>query len=336
MAVVQIPKDYRLGLAIQPTYGTVVADTAAFIELSPADWPDTDADIKVYDQDSYHARRNRTYADVQTDEFGAMPKITITGDARLTEIDLFLYSWFESVTEGASTPFQKDFICATGDTDYVANAGLFFTVIMRDPTASNSWKIKDCVVQNLQFTLAKGERLKYKAELVGRGGVINTSNPNTGAWTNSADTFFHFLKFVRYKLDFGAGLLTPILTGFDLNFTRDLILSGYDGAGNASRHVFINRKMTFDISAHKDGNSITALTNAKADTALSTIQLGWGSGTPGSASGDLNFQGTGKIYTVHKVAQATADFKITGEFLSASSAATALTVTESNATDRGW
>ncbi|MBD3403517.1 hypothetical protein GF420_11520, partial [candidate division GN15 bacterium] len=195
--------DKQIGIAQQSTWGTAIADNAAFTKLLVE--PTTfELDVKKRDNPSSVGTRNKTYGQVVHDTKGAMLMISLSGFARRNDLVQLLYGKIQGVTEGAASPYSKTYVFGDTQPDFASDAGHFLTVIERDPTSSRSLKGADMIVQQLTLTLNAGERLQYSAELVGRGVPDHDSNPS-GTWTLVDGNFWHFEDLVRATADWGSG-----------------------------------------------------------------------------------------------------------------------------------
>lgn len=330
-------RDKRWGITKQTTWGTAEADSAAFTQLDCEAFH-INRDVQIRRSAGAAASRHLIASDVAADELGSMPSFTVRGNATQGDLDILLYAFFQAVTEGGTTPFAKTFILpASGfQPDFSVSAGAFFTIIARDPVASRSWKVKDAILRSLKLSGAAGENLKYEAEFVCRGAASFASNPS-GTWTLPAKEWFNWHKWARQTVNFGGGAVTTHLTAFEISLAQEIVKVGQD-ATNSTFQTFgiTSQDLRFSLSALKDANTQTALTNHAAGTAI-TVNVAQGNATAGTDDGDLDFTFTGKITDdVEITHEGTLGYKISGEMHSASAVTSPITVVMANGTDRAW
>jgi len=333
-------KDKRYGIAEQTTWGTAIADGGAFQEID-CEPTEIKADVKYRETPGVHATRNMTYGDIGADEKGALPKLSLTGEAKYDELDYFLHAFFQNVSEGVSTPFSKTFTLPSTQPDLtaiaaIATAGQLLTFIERFPAASTSKMIKDVISNSLTLNIVPGERLKFTSELVGRGLTTFNSNPS-GTWTRAAAQYWHWEDLDRFTINWGGGAQVCVPVGpIELAYSSDIMGVGQDGTGNVQAlHTLYNREGTFTLTFNRDAQAGSAKTNWAAGTAI-TVNIGWGNASPGTVDGDLDITFTGKIETLEDTNEDILGTTITGR-ISAPDAATApITIIMANALDRTW
>jgi hypothetical protein len=324
-------KDCKYGIAEQTTWGTGVADDAAVVELSCNAF-NIDPNVKVDENPGAHATRNPIYEDAQAHSVGCEPKVPIAGPAKLTELTHFLAGFFQNVSEGATTPYAKTFTPHATQPDFTTDAGFFYSIFERDPVASRSGKMVDAIIASLTLSCEEGGRLMYSAEFHGRGAVAETSNPS-GTWTISTSTFWRWHELAIATINFGAGAQAIHMRKFEIKLIQELLMNGHSG-GDFETFLLGTRTPEFTIELTKDAQAASAKSNLRSDTAIS-VRIGWGNGTPGTASGDLDIQFTGKLTEVPNEKGGILSCPCKGKILGATAAAP-ITVVLADAVDRGY
>ena len=333
-------KDKRYGLAEQTAWGTAIADAGAFQEMD-CEATEIKAEVKYRETPGSHATRNMTYGDISADQRGALPKLSVTGEAKQKELDYFLHAFFQNMVEGALTPFSKTFTLPVTQPDFtaiasLAAAGQILTLIERFPAASTSKKITDVISNSITLSCAPGERLKFTSELVGRGLTSFVSNPS-GTWTRAAAEYWHWEDLDRFTINWGSGAQTCVPVGaFEIALACDVMGVGQDGSGNVQAlHTQFNRAMTFSLTFNRDAQATSAKTNWGAGTAI-TVNVGWGNASPGTVDGDLDITFTGKIEKVEDTNEDILGTTITGRIAASTAATEPITIIMANAVDRTW
>lgn len=339
-------RDTRVGICLQSAWGTAIADTAAFGGITGAELDCEsfiiDRDLKRYEGLGAHNTRIADTADVTFNQYEALPKCTIKGLALNGYLSLLLYGFFQNVTEDSATPYSKAFSFHNTQPDFSVNSGAYYTIINRAPNASASEKIKDAIINSLEFSIEPGGQLMYSASFIARGGVTTNSNPS-GTWTrfpkvtSGIPDYWSYAKQVRHTCNFGSGATTLQLTGpWTLSLTQDIIPVGQSGNGDVQTFAITNKRGKLKGKLLWDVNSASAINNLIAGT-VSTFNIGWGSATPGTTNGDLDFILQGKFAKVDRdnaeVFGIDYEFDIMGTIASSTSA---ITVTHADATDRNW
>ncbi len=277
----------------QSVFATAETDAVAGIQLD-CEALDIDLDSKVRDNFGEGGNRFLLATDLQTDGKGAMPVVNLNCPAR-NSLDQFLIGYFQSVTEGMTTPFDKTFIYGATVPDFKADAGFFFTII-DNAGAAISDKIKSAVCKALTLTIPVDDMMRISSEWIGVGQVV-ASTP-AGSYTREQDAKFHWHDIVRCTIDFGGGAQTVIPVGdIVFGFTQDVLPHDPSG-GSFLNWAITNRRGTLSIPIEKDANVASARTNAYGDI-LITVNLGFGSGTAGTVDGDFDIIATYKIEKVN-------------------------------------
>lgn len=334
-------KDCKYLIALQTTWGTAIADSAAFIELD-IDAMFVDPDLQKEEQNGSHGTRNRTYQDIQVHTAGSLPKIPISGKIKKAEIALFLAMFGQSVTEGATTPFDKTIVMHSSSPDFSSSAGVFATFLEYYPVSNTSVKVADVVCQDITLTFPPNQdAAMFSANLVGRGTPAETAEP-TGTLTRTPNKFFRMVSssqdassFRLFQIDFGAGAQDiTLMDNLEIALAQEVMTYGQDSEKPANFEL-LNRNFTLKIPMFKDANFESAVTNAKADTPI-TIHLGFGNATPGSVDGDFDLTCTAKITGLEKNKDGVLTGVVSCEILAADASSQPFTFVLADAVDWGF
>lgn len=336
---VYVPKDKRYGIALQSTWGTAIADDAAFMEPNFEHF-EFKPDIRVQNNNTAHGSREKTYGDFAVASGLALSRAPLKGVLNLNDFCFLAYSFFQYVSEGASTPFAKTIRRHLTQPDFSVNAGCFLTVIERDPV--QAYKAADVVVESLKLSFKVGDVLRFEAGLVARGNPA-TCTPS-GSWTVVSISALPsgalsplISTFDRFTLNFGGGDVSPKLQEFTFDLKRaSLIGVGGAAGGNYETLGLGDIQGTFDFKLMKDANFATALTNLAAGTALSG-RIGRGNATAGTVGGDFDITFTGKLTeapTAHD--EQLLGMNLKGEFLAADASSPSFTIVLADLADRGF
>jgi len=334
-AVSQTPNEFRYGIAQQTALGTAVADAGAFVELD-CEPTEVNYGVKQLDQPSSHGMRYKTDNDIITHQYGVMPSVTLSGIANHNSLDYFSYAFCQSVTEATATPYLKTFVVHASQPSFnsiasVSSEGQLLTFVLRDPEASKSVKLTDCIAKSITYTWSQGEPLKYSVELVSRSAVSFSSNP-TGTWTKvTSGDFWYFEDLDTVTID----STSFHLNSFELSLSQDVLPIGQDGSGNFADYGLVNKQLGFKVKVVKDADWEANLTAWTGNTAIDgDIKIG-----TGTADGDITFDFRGKLNAetgAQKVHDDLVHGEINGVLTHDGSSALPLTIGIANAVDRTW
>ena len=343
-------EDFKFGLLKvsgfpgQAAWGTHGADGLDALELN-VESAELDEDIQFREGNSaYQASREDDKVNHYADTYGAAPTLTYKAPVGVLkdELPLWLYLFFQNVSEAATTPYAKTFTFPTTQPDFSASAGIFVNPVIKSPVASVSLKIKDMIGENLKFSISPGDFLTVEQKLVGRGAVTVDSNPS-GTWarsdvvTSTVSNRFHYNS-MNMTIDFGAGAVSIDYIGEQsFEFMQTLTKVSSD-SGAFETFALSERKGTFNFNLLYDANARSALANARNAT-RSECKLRWGNATPGTVERDLEFTlglvfkqckeliGDGKVYGINCTGSIVADAANSKELA---------TVICADAQDWGW
>lgn len=335
--------EFRYGIALQTAFGTEVADAGAFTELKCD--PFTPQEGLNVDKDPMVAGvRHQIDDEIDVSVDYAMPTMQIKMKNCRDNIDLFLALFFQMVTEGATTPFYKEFtLPVLGETmqpDFSSDEGFFATIVKRGPRASTSWKVRDIIAQQIKLSCEPSGRISMQADLIGRGPIIYNANPS-GTWTRDTGPGWRYGMIARRTVNFGSGAVSPIIKGgWELTLTQrvDPMSPGDDGSGIGTFETFalLERAGTFLLRVNKDSVSEAGLTNLPIGTPVD-VNLGWGNATPGTDNRDLDIAFHAKlIEPINMEDEGVQAIEFKGELSGLNTATTPITIGVANAVDRAW
>ncbi len=333
-------QDKSIGIADQTkspaSWGTGVLDSAAFVRID-AEKTSVDFDMKDWESDAAKGVRFKTERDNDVSTDLALSKIAINTPAKKLELDMFLYGFFQNVTEGDTTPYLKTFsfpVAPPHQPDLAANGGFFATIIERRPTSGHSSKIIDAIVQSLSLNLDTLGKLQVNSTWIGRGIASHTATPS-GTWTQSANDFFKYGRLTTTKINYGSGDTTITLKNMTLNLSQDVEGVGYDTGKNQTLYIG-NRQLDFDIKIMADANSAALRTAVKNGTLL-TFKIGWGnSSSPGNDNGDLFIEYTGRVKNLPDDNDPVLGIQLTGKGYGAVTPTSPINIKLATGVDRQW
>jgi hypothetical protein len=292
--VVQSPKQKQYGFAIQSEFGVGVADDAAFYEIDNPPF-EINRDIKELVVEGAHGSRFQNDTDLVVHNRNAMPSFTVETFVKKEEAPFFFAALFQNMVEAGTTPYGKTYTLLSGQPDFQADAGYYFTWIERDPVSgAYSTKAIDCILKAATFTLAGDEPLKVSMEWIGKAIPIIDSNP-TGTWTRTPpDNLFYMSDIKACTINFGGGVISHHLSALEMAISREVLGVGQDGAGGFQTYALTAMTNTFKMGVIKDSDFVTGQANQSAGTPVD-LRIGWGNSTPGTDDGDLDFAIHGKL-----------------------------------------
>lgn len=334
-------RDTRVGFVEQTAWGTAEADSVAVVELD-VEPIDIDRNLQFIEGYGSHGRRIKSLNDVEVNENQCTPSFSLSGIVLDDIASHLLYNYIQNVVEDATTPFKKTFTFPATQPDFTTNAGHFWTLINRSPSASTSEKVKDIVCRQLDFSIEPAQPLMFSGQFVGRGAVVTNSNPS-GTWTRlekktaGVAEYFHYARQTRHTINFGAGAQSvTLIGGFKMSFQQDVEFFGQDANGNFQNLIISNRRGTFSGRIAWDAHAASLISNLKVGTAA-TINVGWGGATAGTTHRDLDFVIRGKFRSGSKVNENIFGIQFDFEMLQdVGGSVEALTVITADAVDRTW
>lgn len=331
---IYVDKDFKFGWAEQSAFGTKVVASMTELECEPFEFKPTTNTLEL---NRAHQQRYAKDGDTIVDTKGALHELTPPAFlAKKDEVDQFLYMVFQNVAENATTPFEKVFTFGQTQPDFAGDAGHFMTFGASSPESSEDWTIVDTICRTLTLSCAPNDQNGYmtaNAELIARS--FNQSDAITSINTVADGAIADFYNWhdLTAQVDSTDLVLGP--NGVQIAITNSANKVGSDAAGLFQSYVLGMYGVTYTAQFLYDASTIAALVLWLANTAEADHTLSWGTG--GGADGDLDFAFNGK-YTdwSHQLTQdgvyATLTMKCSGTYGSTEP----ITVTHSNAVDRGW
>jgi hypothetical protein len=334
---IESPKEKQYGLLEQATWGTAIAESSSVLKIDTAGFT-IDPDVKIRESNQSHGTRRPYVGELIAHTNRSAPLIGVPSiEAKQGLLDYFLYLLFQSVTEGAVTPYSKTFSILDVQPDFSVSAGMFATLWERFADANTSRKVKDVIGKSITLSCAPGEPLMVSVELVGRGAVTETENPSA-TWTRPTDNFWYWEQIDRATLNWGAGLMDLTLQGFEISMSHAAIPYGNDGAGNFETFGVTNWDLGFKLKVGEDitqdirTNFLVAL---KAGTDI-IFNIGWGNASPGTVDGDLDLAWRGRVTKVTPHLEEILGIDVEGKILTTAVGTSPITIIMANAIDRTW
>jgi hypothetical protein len=227
----------KWGWSEEATFGTAIADAGAFEQLEGPPPTGIDYGITVDRSVKYDGSRMRADANVWHSESGGLRVIPFSDlIVRRNDLGVLLYSVMQVMDEGEATAFAKTLTLDKNTTqpDFSNNAGLFLTIGIYDPIASNHRKFTSCVLRTLTLTwnpLEGDGRLRASGEFI--SGFANDTTANlSGTWAFNAQNYWE-CNWSTAQL--ASNDIVPY--GFSITINNGLVRAGRNSSGNASGYV---------------------------------------------------------------------------------------------------
>jgi hypothetical protein len=331
-------------LGEQATWGTALADSTNFNGTTAAFGEIVDCEITELDWDAKERLPNRSNSgqrqlmsdNIQMDQRGSSPKYIIKGDAKKHTLAHLLYAVMQNVTEDAAAGvFEKTYTFPAQQPDLTAGAGWFGTMILKQPIASQSQKVKDIIVPELVLSCDpnnnQGRLSIDSCTLMGRGAPVTNSNP-TGTLARYSQTFFYFNDINVFT---GNGnTFTPM--SFQIKISNGARPVGVDTASLGDFRTYalgipysVELKMT--VLHESAAVGLQVLQGTKVDHPW---VIGWGTD---NTNGYLNFAVRGQLVKspdVYVNGVKCIEFNVKGVYVAPSTQS--LTVVLADGLDRAW
>lgn len=281
----------KIGIVEESTFGSPYAQAGVFIQLE-ADIPDPDYGVFQDNEPKNHGSRVLEDGQDYTTEKGGTRVIPIQNHiARYKDLAHFFYGVFQSVSENASTPFEKTFTwfgeagTETTQPDFSADAGYFASIGIQDTIASNHRLFTSCICKSLTVSadLTSGDgRLRTNSEWISGFAALTNANL-TGAWLPMATAYFDFSA-PTIKTIGGSDV---VLYGFSFTFNNNGVRVGNDTSGDAETY-------STGIPIYDATGSMTVKYDANTDSLIADMLAGTtraiqvATGTDG-ADGNVDF-----------------------------------------------
>lgn len=331
-------KEVQVGFAEETTFGTPIADNAAFTQL--VDF----GSITVEDglTQDISVKNRAKYIPVDTDSYtsqtGGVRVITISDIVvRLADLPDLLYAVHQNVTEDATTPYSKEFgvLTTSNKPDFATSGGYFCTIGIKNPIAGYDEKYTSCICTDLKLKadMVGGDgRLRADATFIS-GFAAGTTSTFSGTWSANTATYFDFNKPTAKTMN----AVDVVLYSFEVDIKNNGVRVGCDSSGDAETYNIGNPEFAISGSlvTKYDANTKGILADYLAGTAR-VIEIA--TGTSGN-SGYLDFNFDTTHYTgAAKEIDRAEGYAISVPFVGVERAAGPATpaITVADASDRAW
>lgn len=265
-------------------------------------------DIKSRRVNRQTGKRFRTIADAWNDRKGSIPGVTLSMPATKETLDLFLYMALQRVTEGASTPFVKNFQYPTNTTSVFASGaypsfasdegafcGLVFSAGSQTPFSGFEEFLMGCVPTQLRITCSSDQhdgQLWLEADMIGRYWEGTTSYTGTITSASTEPTMLFHINDLGVRKLVAASDCPIYGFGFTIDTGLMFVPFGGTGGGGSTNLVMNGPNVSGFVDFLVDDTNDDVFDFARS-TDLSTLQnntnqIAWGNGTT-DADGDLDF-----------------------------------------------
>ena len=326
-------RQVRFGYAEESTFGTAIADGAAFEEVT-CDPFNVDPDVMINEQPHNHGTHEPVEQTTDHSTQGSSAKFSVNGPVDLNDIDQIAYSHFQKVVELADTEFTKTFTYYTTHPDFSLDEGHFMTWCKRLPGASTSQKMTSCIAPRFKLSAERDAKLMFESDWVALGTTDDTANPS-GTWTpRDGGELVYFNDIVNggATLTKGASLASPValtMASFEIEGVFEPDKLGHDATVGYEQHGMKTRSGSFKIKMLRDATADEALISMKTGE-LVQFDVDMGS---------ITISVTGKIESLEYDDDGLLVNEIACRMLSsytAGSVGASLTIVVQNLIDRSW
>lgn len=269
-----IPKDihdYKVGRFEQSAWGTGAVEASAVVQVDCEPMM-LEAPINIYEGEAISATRELDEVDIKVDTYGVMPEFQLSGYMSKIEMAHQLYSFFQNVSEGATTPYAKTFTFPTTQPDFTANGGYFAAYVFESPDASESYMVRDCITKELTFSCEPSGRIKTMATIVGRGAVDIDFN-HTGTFTRNALNTWRYENMATASI----GAAVSLVGGWELKLTQEVAPFGID-SGDFESFVISKRRGLLTTTVLRNAQGLVLEGYKEAGTFVD-VDYKWGTGS---------------------------------------------------------
>lgn len=339
MAVERTNKQRRIGFLQQADWATPQAASANFETLSydaGSVIVDDGTVINTFDVTSTTGlipKQSRAY----TDGVSPLPTITFSAPATRKALAVHLVAALQSVTEVATTPFQKIIVPAfdTAIVDFTT-AGYTHTIATDNLGAADGVILENAVLDSLTLTVepnAQGVARLAKISGTWIGNEMNHAQTLSGTWVAESLTNF-YNDTAPLLLNTSIGSLTDVCWKRYTLTINNSVMSDCRVAGKANNFKF-TPSITTSITLPYNEDTIDFLAARKAGT-TGTISLYTSSPGTGTA-GYISLISYGRITTTpHGTDGAYESIEVTMQNESNTIAGNSLVVTLADAVDRNY
>jgi len=266
---------------------------------------------------------------------------TISEDAVVFRANLaeHLYAHFQQVDEDSTaTVFAKTFTYHSTQPDFQSDAGHFETLLLQNPESNTDVTFKDCIVQEIVFSVEPRGELQASIGHNSRGSGSST-NDYTGTTTRASTNTFHFTGMGEHSVN---GTAFNPVGPVEITCTQLVTPVGVDSAGDGRFETFLltDKRATLKAKINFDSVARDLKYNFVNDQPVNII-VGWGTKSTdgatnvGSVAGDLNFSGSAKITSWKEDLSEAYAVDIEAEFYGTSSASP-ITIILADGVDKSW
>ena len=264
------------GFAQEATFGTAIADTAAFVRFECA--IPTSIDYGVFMDNNYKNSGSRVLEDGEQyyTQSGGTRVISVSDIiVRQDDAAEIAYAVMQQCTEAATTDYQKTFswvgVAGTETTqvDVSANAGYFATLGIYDPIASSSHKFTSCVARSAEFhwdLLGGDPRLKANVEYISGHAASSVAN-FSGAWTRNTQSYFD----MSAPTFFSIGGTDVVVYAASIKLNNNAARVGYTTGGVCETFSFGPYETTISLTLKWDAATFGLIGDMNAGTGKAII-----------------------------------------------------------------
>jgi hypothetical protein len=231
------------------------------------------------------------YGDTSNDKLGVSPTVGIRCPAVDNILDLFLGSAFQVVTEGAASPFVKNFVLADSAAEapsFTGNAGCYLTLIKAGQIAANDDDEAICsaICSKLTLSCYPGQhdgRLWIEADMIGRYHQDGQNYTGTMA-VPTAYTYYNFADLGGVTI----GGDTVTCFGFSVTITTNAkpIPTGGSGTNGTLNFVLPHYEVSGEIDFLYQTEVMDAMNAEDTDT-LEQIVIYWGASSTCTSDNEM-------------------------------------------------
>ena len=325
--------EVQVGFAQESTFGTVTADSGAFVQLAEFGSISFDKGLTQKLEMKNRGSRVANIDDKYITEAGGTRKFTISDiPVRRTDLAELLYAVLQNVSEGATTPYTKTFnLLLSSQPDFSSSAGYFATMGAKLPLSGRDIKLTSCIASNLALKsdIVSGDgRLMASVDFIS-GFSSSVAATFSGTWTIASQNYFDFGSPATATLD-GNDL---VLYSWELAINNNAKRQGNDSNGNAQTYsvAIPELEVTGSLTVKYDSNVAAVMADYIAGNEKPIVLE---VGTAGAAGHfKLDLQDT--IYTGPNLDLGD-EIKLTVPFKMLYDGSNTSTITVSDGVDQAW
>jgi len=307
----------KWGFLQESTFGTPQAASSNYTIVETSSMPTIDYGVTQV-QDIRH--RGQRYADKNdtyvTEKSGTRVISFSDWVVRLEDLSELMYAVTQTVSEGATTPFQKDFDLLTSTTqpDFGSSAGYFATLFIDNITAGQDQIFTSCILKTLTLSANTSDgdgRLMASGEWIS-GFASNNAATLSGTPTFNSQTYYEFSAPATQKV---SAAVDQVVKDWEITFTNNAVRTGNDSSGDCESYFLGSYDITGSITLKYDTNSDGFLVDWLAGIARAILLDVGSSGSAGFAQFSMTnaeFTGNEQDYANEVGKLVTLPFKAVG------------------------